>query len=170
MNLDNDDFTHFTCLVIGDNPEEQIKKYLGTEFSTYNKKNLFSQPFKLKDGTEAYSAKKCDIDWPEIHGKDIPAYERLWDLVMEDMEPLDEHETEVKEVMRKLIHYFEKFENKETYVAANTSFWTYAVISDETGWVDITAIDSYFWITMVYDVYISHCPDDTLLTIFECNK
>lgn len=170
MKLDNDDFKHFTCLVIGDNPEELLKKYSGKEFSSYNKKNLFTQPFKLKDGTEVYSAKKCDIDWPEMHGKDIAAYERLWDLVIDDLEPLDEHEKEIKETMKNLLHYFEKFEDKETYVAANTCFWTYAVLSEQTGWVDITTIDSYFWIKMVYDVYITNCSDNTLLTIFECNK
>lgn len=145
-----------------------IKNKLG-KYSSYTMGKLFSLPFILKDGTNAFQARKEDIDWSKIHRTENNTYQRAWEMVMEGSKPENEYETTIYENMKNLSSYFKKFGDKENYILSNTSFWGYAFLSDTMGWMDADeTTDEFEWIKNFFDVFIKPLPPDTLLTIFEC--
>jgi hypothetical protein len=140
-------------------------------WNSYQLGKNFSVPFILKNGTEAFQAKKGDIQWNLIHNHGGEIYKRAWEMVMEQSKPKNEQESNIYENMKNRTFYFEKFGNKETYVASNIAFWGYAFLSEKTGWVELEERDNQFeWMTQYYDRFIKDLPDDTLLTIYECRK
>lgn len=156
---------------INENGDIMSNKNPEAKFSYYNKGKLFSIPFLTKDGREIYQAKKSEIDWDKIHLNGGDAYRRVWEMVMENSEPNDEHEQVLYDNMKDKVSYFEKFETKENYIISNTAFWGYAFLSENTGWLDAEDInDQFVWMKNYYDLYIKNLPEDTLLTIFECKK
>ena len=251
--MNQEDFEHFTCLVIGDNPEQQMVEYdsnkvvepyvvfksrdahkmkqtylnyqkgllndADTDDATRNFLQLdietvedesddeffeeytsryehnkdgdavsrenpngrwryyneggktFSQVFKLKDGTDAYQARKGDIDWEYMHQRDIEKYERTWEMVMDGDTPKNEEEKNYYENMKNRVGYLSKFNSKEEYAAAATFFWTYAFLSKTTGWMEMNYLEGgTSWVYGFYKTYIEPLSDDTLLTIFECGR
>lgn len=139
--------------------DDRLKKY-GEEAPCAN-------PFKLKDGTQAYSAKKYEIDWEKHHMYNTVVYESAWELVVDDREPKNDKEKQIKENMANRMSYFMNFDSKEEYVRHSCSFWTYGIATnDKYVEVDYTISDKD-WVAGFYNKYIKPLPDDTLLTIYE---
>lgn len=140
------------------------------KYSFYRMGKMFSVPFITLDGREVFQARKKDIDWYRIHlfGQEI--YKRAWEMVMENSEPLNEHERTIYENMKNRTAYFEKFINKERYVLYATAFWGYAFV-DKDKWIDIDSEpDGYKWVSEFFEKFIDPLDENTLLTIFECRK
>lgn len=140
------------------------------KWSTYRMGKLFSIPFVLNDGTETFQARKGEINWElmHLHGGEI--YERAWEMVMEGSEPVNDYERQIYDNMKARTTYFEKFGSKENYVLGNTAFWGYAFVS-KNGWLELEDdMDQFVWVRNFYETFIDPLPDDTLLTIYECNK
>lgn len=137
---------------------------------SYRLGKLFSVPFILNDGTETFQAKKGDINWElmHLHGGEI--YRRAWEMVMEDSKPQNDYEKQIYDNMKARTAYFEKFGTKENYVLGNTAFWGYAYVS-KNGWLELEDdMDQFEWVGNFYERFIDPLPDDTLLTIYECNR
>ena len=128
--------------------------------------NVFIEPFILKDGTEAFSARKKDIDWSKMHLSNPEAYEVAWDTVMEGKKPKTEDERTIYNNMKERVHYFTLFGDRENYIKSNTAFWAYAIVNKD-GWSELEGIQ-FKWVTEFFDRFIKPLPDSTLLTLFEC--
>ena len=143
---------------------------LDGKWSSYRLGKLFSVPFVLKDGRESFQAKKGDINWElmHLHGGEI--YARAWEMVMDGSKPENDYENQIYENMKARTTYFQKFETKENYVLSNTAFWGYAFVS-KNGWLQLEDnMDQFVWVKRFYDAFIDPLPDDTLLTIYECQR
>ena len=130
----------------------------------------FSVPFKMLSGEELYSAKKGDIDWSKMHLSNQRVYERAWELAVDDDEPNDSGEEQVKKIMSEKKNYFANFSSKEDYVTYSTAYWAYAIV-DENGWKDVDSEcngNMQKWISSFYEKYVKDIPDDKTLTIYEC--
>ncbi len=127
----------------------------------------FSLPLKLKDGTETYSAKACDIDWDAMN-EPTELYEAAWEMVVDGREPTNEQEERVYESMKDKSAYFSNFKNKEDYVTYSTSYWNYAFVNKD-GWVDMVNEDERKWINNFYDRFIATIDPNDLVTIYECS-
>ena len=127
----------------------------------------FSLPLKLKDGTESYSAKACDIDWDAMN-EPTELYEAAWEMVVDGREPTNEQEERVYESMKDKSAYFSNFKNKEDYVTYSTSYWNYAFVNKD-GWVDMVNEDERKWINNFYDRFIATLDPNDLVTIYECS-
>ena len=127
----------------------------------------FSLPLKLKDGTESYSARACDIDWDAMN-ESTELYEAAWEMVVDGREPTNEQEERVYESMKDKSAYFSNFKNKEDYVTYSTSYWNYAVVNKD-GWVDMANEDERKWINNFYDRFIATLDPNDLVTIYECS-
>lgn len=128
----------------------------------------FSNPFKMKDGTKSYSARKGDIDWTLNHLYNTKIYEAAWEIVVDGRESVTEQERIIQNNMSNKTEYFKNFKSKDEYVKHSCSFWCYGVAMDEK----YESIDDYKtrdieWIENFYDKYIKDLSDDTLLTIYE---
>lgn len=146
-------------------------KNIDGKYSYCNIGKIFSIPFLTKSGVEVFQSKKNDIDWNVVHLSGGHIYGRVWEMVMENSKPNDEHEEILYNNMKDKIEYFKKFETKENYIISNTAFWGYAFLSEKTGWVEINDTDDQFeWMKNFYDIFIKNLSDDTLLTIYECRK
>lgn len=127
----------------------------------------FSLPLKLKDGTESYSARACDIDWDAMN-EPTELYEAAWEMVVDGREPTNEQEERVYESMKDKLAYFSNFKNKEDYVTYSTSYWNYAFVNKD-GWVDMVNEDERKWINNFYDRFIATIDPNDLVTIYECS-
>lgn len=140
------------------------------KWMSYRLGKLFSVPFILNDGKEAFQARKKDINWEVMHLHGGEIYERAWEMVMDGQKPANQYEEQIYENMKARTAYFEKFGNKENYVLSNTAFWAYAFVS-KNGWVELEDdVDQFTWVRNFYEMFIDPLPDDTLLTIYECQK
>ena len=141
------------------------------KWSSYRIGKLFSVPFILKDGTEAFQAKKGDINWEMMHLHGGEIYARAWEMVMEGSEPQNDYEKQIYDNMKARTAYFEKFGTKENYVLGNTAFWGYAFVTRTGNWLELEEdMDQFVWVRSFYDSFIAPLPDDTLLTIYECQR
>jgi hypothetical protein len=146
------------------------RENLDGKWTSYRLGKLFSVPFVLKDGREVFQAKKGDINWSlmHLHGGEI--YQRAWEMVMEGSEPQNDYEKQIYTNMKNRTVYFEKFGTKENYVLGNTAFWGYAFVS-ENGWLELEEnMDQFVWVGNFYNTFIEPLSDDTLLTIYECQR
>lgn len=126
----------------------------------------FSNPFILKDGTKAYSAKMKDIDWSKNHMVNTDMYRITWEICVDGRKPENEEEQLIYDTLHLKQVYFENFDDIDTYITHNTAFWTYGVATSEKyecGKQD-TAIE---WTTQFFDKYIKNLPEETVLTIYE---
>lgn len=143
-----------------DNPNER--------FTFHKVGGSFSVPFTLNDGSEAYSARKGDIDWDKVHLANQRPYEVAWDTTHGLATPQNDDERTIYENMKNLDAYFLNFEGREHYIASNTAFWGLAFV-DADGWHELSPGDKQFdWVIGFYDRFINPLSDDTLLTIYEC--
>ena len=69
----------------------------------------FSNPFKLKNGKQSYSARLSDIDWEKNHMFNTEIYRAAWELVVEDRDPQNEREEHIKNNMSNRLAYFQNF-------------------------------------------------------------
>lgn len=130
----------------------------------------FAMPFKLKDGSESYSARKGDIDWSQMVSDRLP-YELAWDLVMEGKKPKGEYEKRIFNNMKNRTAYFDAFGNKENYVLVSTAFWCYAFVSKKGEWTELEETANQFdWVRDFYNRFVKNLKDDTLLTLYECTR
>ena len=130
----------------------------------------FAIPLKLKNGEETYSALNKDIDWDAMHKVNQETYAAAWEMVMEGREPVTDEEKTIYEAMKDKDTYFSKFKNKEAYVNYSTSYWNYAFVDSQQGWIDIDDVkDENEWINTFFDRFIKNLKDDDLVTIFECS-
>lgn len=162
------------------NEDEEFDEETGDVLSTKNPNGKFancnigsfmSVPFKLKDGSESFSARKKDIDWEKCHLANREVYESAWDMVMGSKRPQTEEETIIYENMKNREGYFMKFETKENYVVTSTAFWGYAFVSKENGWTEMEPnVNQFEWVNNFFDRFIDPLDDETLLTIYECKR
>lgn len=135
---------------------------------------VFAIPFRLKDGKEAYSALKGDIDWEKIHLSQpaINTYTRVWEMCVEGDKPQNPTEEDMYNNLKERKDYFTNFANKDTYVSSNSAFWAYAILKEDDKWIDFgdVSISQFDWMSNFYDTFIKDLPDNTKLTIFECTR
>jgi hypothetical protein len=128
----------------------------------------FSLPLKLKDGSESYSARACDVDWDAMN-EPTALYEAAWETVMEGREPNGEEEERVYQSMKDKETYFSNFKDKEDYILYSTSYWNYAVVN-ENEWIDVDSVkDEREWIKNFSKKFIKKLNPNDLITIYECS-
>lgn len=131
----------------------------------------FAVPFKLKDGSESYSARKGDIDWDLTAFSDKKPYETAWDLVMGGKKPRTAYEKNIYNNMKNRTTYFEAFGSKENYVLTSTAFWCYAFVSEKGKWTEFDETgDQFKWVKDFYRKFVKNLSDNTLLTLYECTR
>ena len=143
-------------------------------FSTIRVAGIFANPFRLKNGEEAYSAKKGDINWDAMHLA-LPAvntYTRLWEMCVDGDKPQNEIENDMWLNMKERKDYFLNFKDKDEFVASNTAFWAFAFIDQEGKYTDFeeSGEKQFDWMTSFYEKFIEPLPDDCLLSLFECGR
>lgn len=170
--MDNDDFYFdFTSDFDYDENYNAISnENPNGKYSYYSIGKHFSIPFILKDNTTSFSAKKNEINWNKMFNYDRELYETTWDLVMNGKTPETEQEKTIYNNMKHRVNYFKDFGDKDTYVNSNTAFWSYAFLSEETGWVDMENYEQFVWINNYYNTFIKNLPENIKLHIIECKK
>lgn len=147
----------------------------GNALSTENPSGKFVQlfennesvePFLLKNGTKAYSAKKKNIDWNKMYSKKLELYNKTWELAFEIISPQNDAEEKIKQNMQNNIDYLKAFKDKSEYNKYCSSFWTYA-IADENDWKDVDTFhdDSKKWIEGFYKTFIEKINENETLTL-----
>ena len=172
-NQDDIDFYIDLC----DNLDYEINEDTGDAYCTKNPNGFYdhckigkelSMPLKDLEGNEIFSARKSEIDWSAIHLANTYPYEVAWDTVMDGKNPQGKREEELYENMKNRTGYFEKFGNKENYVACSTAFWGYAFL-DKNGWVELEDnMDQFEWVTNFYSRFVEPLDDNELITVYEC--
>ena len=134
----------------------------------------FSDPFPLKDGTKSYSARFNDIDWDKIHRNPhvVELNKRVWELVVEDDEPKDEHEDYLKKTMFERISYFtNNFKTKEEYINHSTSLWYWGVATDKKYQEVNYKISDMDWCVNFFDRFLKNLnKTNPLITIYETHS
>ena len=125
----------------------------------------FSDPFILKDGTKAYTAKVRDIDWAKVHKAKAPVYRAVWEICVDGREPENDDEKVAFDVMKGRDAYFANFRTVDEYVNHCSAFWTYAVASKD-GYHECTGRD-IDWTNGFYDRFIKPLNPDETVSVFE---
>lgn len=138
------------------------------KWDKYNLGRNFSYPLKLKNGDEKYQALAKDIDWDSMHMNQeyIRLFETIWELVIDDAEPNNKQEENLKANWSTKKKYLSNFKTIHDFVAHNCAYWNYAFL-DENGWVDMDDETEEKWITEFYERFIKPLKDDDLVTIYE---
>jgi len=142
------------------------------KWDKYNIGKNFSYPFKLKDGKESYQAQVGDIDWDSIHMNvdAVRMFEIIWALVVDDDDPSDEEEVNIKKNWITKKNYLSNFSNVDQFVAHNCAYWCYAYL-DENGWKDVDDEgDELKWVSNFFDRFIKPLKDGTKVTIYEFSR
>lgn len=127
-------------------------------------------PFSLLNGTSTYQSIKGEIDWKAMHLNRSDLYSRTWDIIKNGDEPKTEQDERILSHQNALKPMLEQFQTKEDYVVYNTSYWTYAVLTED-GWVDADDdVDALTWIRDFFDKFIVSLNPNTKLTIYEFQK
>ena len=154
--------------------DEETGNYLSKlnpnkKYDAANVGKSLSMPLILKDGSESFSEKKCNIDWGKTHLNEKEVYEDTWDMIMCGKTPETELQKQIYENMQGRYEYFKYFGTKENYVASSTAFWGYAYV-DENGWKDFddSELDQTKWIIKFYDNFIKPLPEDVIITVYAC--
>lgn len=126
----------------------------------------FSNPFILWDGTKAYSAKKCDIDWNKMHMFNTGLYESAWEVCVEGKVPENDTEAQIKNSFSNRKDYFSNFKDKDEYVAHSCAFWTYGVAYEDK-YLCGADEDSIKWTTTFFERFIEPLDPNEVLTIYE---
>ena len=134
----------------------------------------FSDPFPLKDGTKAYSAHFNDIDWEQIHRnpKKMELNAKVGELVVNDDEPQNEEEKNIKKRLYQRIAYFENnFKSKEEFVNHSSSLWYWGVATDQKYEEVNYKISDMDWCVNFYDKYLrTLTKTNPLITIYEVHS
>lgn len=187
--------TYRIILVVGDNHKEIAMKYSAdkennpTPYYKYQRcqqhrlevtgeEGDFSDPFPLKDGTKSYSAHYNDIDWEKLHRnkEKIKLNERVWELIVDDAEPQNQKEKQLKDRLYERISYFtDNFNNKEEYINHSTSLWYWGIATEEkyeevNDKSDDKSSDMQ-WCVNFFDKYIKPLEKtNPLITIYETHS
>ena len=141
------------------------------KFLTCKLGSTFSIPFSLIDGSEKYSATKGEIDWSIMHGYNADVYRRAWEIIVDGSKPQTDEENKIAKAMKGKKNYFSNFSDVNDYIAYSTSFWAYAIVTED-GWKDVDSEcngDMTKWIGSFYDTFIKGLDDGEMLTIYECH-
>lgn len=156
-----------------ENPEAKYKypSCKETRLRETGEESDFSNPFKLKDGTKSYMARKGDIDWPKNHMANTEIYRAAWELCVEGREAKNETERTIKQNMENRRNYFANFRDVDEYVRHSCCFWVDSVVTQDGKYygLDYKTSDRK-WISEFYDRFIKGLPDDTLLTLYEARS
>lgn len=132
-----------------------------------------SQPFPLLDDTDAFIAKKGEIDWALLHmnPNDVEIYRSAWETCVEGREPKDGQEQRIWNNMKNRHAYFANFPDKETFIKHCTSFWCYGVV-DSDGCVMMDDIctekgKEMVWTSNFYEMVIEPLSDDTVIALYD---
>ena len=117
------DLTSDDAYEIDEEGNAYLVKNIDGKFDTYHIAKHFAVPFKLKNGEEAFSAKKRDIDWKQVHLANEKPFEIAWDTVVEHKKPETDEEKLIYNNMKERSYYFSLFGNRENYIKSNTAFW-----------------------------------------------
>lgn len=140
-----------------------------SKWTQYNIGKNFSYPLKLKGGGETYQAFTKDIDWDEMHMsyESVRLFETLWELVVNDDDPSTEQEEQIKKEWSGRKAYFDKFKDKDQFVAHNCAYWNYAYL-DKDGWHDVDDEGNELqWVSTFFERFVEKLNDDDKVTIFE---
>lgn len=184
--------TYRTILVIGDNHADIARKYSadleGNENAYYKYERCqqhrldvtgeegdFSDPFPLKNGGKAYSARFNDIDWEKIHRnpRQMELSKRAWEIIVEGSEPVNEQERYLKARMELRISYFiDNFATKEVYMQYYSSLWYYGVATEEKyEEVDTWNSSILEWCINFFDKFLKGLEEtNPLITIYETHS
>lgn len=184
--------TYRTILVIGDNHADIARKYSadleGNENAYYKYERCqqhrldvtgeegdFSDPFPLKNGGKAYSARFNDIDWEKIHRnpRQMELSKRAWEIIVEGSEPVNEQERYLKARMERRISYFiDNFATKEVYMQYYSSLWYYGVATEEKyEEVDTWNSSILEWCINFFDKFLKGLEEtNPLITIYETHS
>lgn len=127
----------------------------------------FIQPFILKDGTVAFSAKKGDVNWKDIHFAPdcVDECRKVWELCVEKREPVNDDERKIYDENYQSVNYFNTFNIFDEYMIHNSAFWCDGIIID--GKYIKCDGDQRAWEKEFYKKFIKPLSDDTLLTLYE---
>lgn len=142
------------------------------KWDKYNIGKNFSYPFKLKDGKEAYQTQVDNVDWDSMHMSvdAVRMFEIIWALVVDDDDPSDEEEINIKKNWITKKNYLSNFSNVDQFVAHNCAYWCYAYL-DENGWKDVDDEgDELKWVSNFFDRFIKPLKDGTKVTIYEFSR
>lgn len=142
------------------------------KWDKYNIGKNFSYPFKLKDGKESYQALVKDIDWDSMHMKNesVKLFEAIWALVMDDDDPSDADEEQLKKNWLGKKNYLSNFSNVDQFVSHNCAYWNYAFL-DENGWKDVDDDgDELKWVSNFFERFVEPLKEDAKVTIYEFSR
>ena len=112
-----------------------------------------------------------DIDWEKIHRNPerIKLNTRVWELVVEDDDPMDEREEDLKEKMIERIAYFtNNFNTKEEYINHSSSLWYWGVATEKKYEEVNYKISDMDWCVNFFDTYLKGLEKtNPLITIYE---
>lgn len=155
---------------INPNAFYQNEKCYQEKLEKTDEESVFSNPFILKDGSKAYIAHYNDIDWDKMHLYNTDIYRRVWELCVNEDEPKDDVEKQIKETMQMRTNYFNSFNNCEEYVAHSCSFWTYGIATEEYYKELDNETSDKLWVSNFYNNFIKPIKDNPLLSIYEVRQ
>ena len=126
-------------------------------------------PLKLKNGSEAFTARAKDVDWAKMHMVNTDSYKVVWELFHGERKPQNEQEETIYDNIKNQKKYFDGFNDVDDYINYSCSYWNYAYL-DSKGWIDASDYKNYDWITSFYKKFVSKLKDDDIVTIYECSR
>jgi hypothetical protein len=145
--------------------ENQAKEH--EKFST---EDLLVGPFMLLDGSKAYSAKKGDIDWEQMHLNHYDVHKRLWNVCVDGDEPQTDQERRWVEQMAFHTDYFARFYDADDYATRSTAFFCHFFIdaqdSEKVKAYSFNRANEDKWPYDFYEKFIEPLDNDTKLTLY----
>lgn len=123
-------------------------------------------PFILKDGSKAYSAKVKDIDWEIVHLGKSDLYRTIWELCVNRREPVNDDEKNVIGMLGCNTAYWSKFKDVDEYIQHACAFWTFG-IATESSYIACDENDGNNWINEYYSKYIETLNPDETITLYQ---
>jgi hypothetical protein len=142
------------------------------KWDKYNLGKNFSYPLKLKDGKESYQAISGDIDWNQMHmeANSVNLFEIIWRLVVDDDDPSNANEEQLKNNWKDKKNYLSGFKNVDEFISHNCAYWNYAYL-DKNGWVDVDDEgDEMKWVLNFFERFIEPLKNDEKVTIYEFSR
>ena len=142
------------------------------KWDKYNLGKNFSYPLKLKDGKESYQALSGDVDWNHMHMEtnSVNLFEIIWRLVVDDDDPSDANEEQLKNNWKDKKNYLSGFKNVDEFISHNCAYWNYAYL-DKNGWVDVDDEgDEMKWVLNFFERFIEPLKNDEKVTIYEFSR
>ena len=142
------------------------------KWDKYNLGKNFSYPLKLKDGNESYQALSGDVDWNQMHMEtnSVNLFEIIWRLVVDDDDPSDANEEQLKNNWKDKKNYLSGFKNVDEFISHNCAYWNYAYL-DKNGWVDVDDEgDEMKWVLNFFERFIEPLKNDEKVTIYEFSR